>query len=230
MSLKAIGTIEIPKAAGSSFDHGAFEPKTRRIFVAHTGRDSVEVIDHDSGRHIATLAGFPEAAGVVADGGQVLVTNRGAAKVAWLDARTLDTKAVFETGENPNGVAIVAERSLAIVASIGDDGRGAKLEVFNRDGRLGAIDLPGRPRWCVTDAAAERVFLAIRDPSMVLVAQLPDLIGVAHWKLPVGGAHGLDIDHLGGRLYAAVTTVPWSKSTSHPAPQAVGGRSLAPRT
>ncbi len=67
MALKMSGVIEIPDCTGGSFDHGAFEQKTRRVFVAHTARDRVEVIDHDSGRHFATLDGFPEAAGVVAD-------------------------------------------------------------------------------------------------------------------------------------------------------------------
>jgi DNA-binding beta-propeller fold protein YncE len=203
MALKTIGIIAIPGSAGSSFDHGAFDLATRRIFVAHTGRDCVEVIDHDGGRHITTLPGFPGAAGVVADGGKVLVTNRGAASLAWLDAHALKMQAVFETGANPNGVAIVAKQGLAIVASIGNDGRGAKLEVFERGGRHRAVELPGRPRWCVTDHASERVFLAIRDPSMVLVAKLPDLTGIEHWKLPVSGAHGIDIDHDRGRLYVA---------------------------
>jgi hypothetical protein len=58
MSLKTIGTIAIPHAAGSEFDHAAFDPKSRRVFIAHTARDCVEVIDHDAGRHIATLPGF----------------------------------------------------------------------------------------------------------------------------------------------------------------------------
>ena len=35
-----------------------------------------------------TLHGFPEAAGVVAGDSCVLVTNRGGASVAWVDART----------------------------------------------------------------------------------------------------------------------------------------------
>ena len=55
MALKAMGAIEIPASAGSAFDHGAFEPASRRIFVAHTARDCVEVIDRDAGRHVATL-------------------------------------------------------------------------------------------------------------------------------------------------------------------------------
>jgi hypothetical protein len=204
MSLKMIGTIEIPGSAGSSFDHGAFDPNSRRIFVAHTGRDCVEVIDHDARRHIATLPGFPEAAGVAADDGKVLVTDRGAASMAWVDAFSLETRAVFTTGSLPNGVAIVSQRGLAIAACIGDEARGAKLQVFALDGgQHYSIDLPGRPRWCVTDAASNRVFLAICAPSMVLVARLPDLRDVEHWELPIGGAHGLDIDHQRGRLYVA---------------------------
>jgi len=204
MPLKTIGTIAIPNAAGSAFDHGAFDAKTRRVFIAHTARDCIEVIDHDAGRHIATLPGFPGAAGAVADNGQVLVTNRGSASVALLDAVTLETRTVFKTGVRPNGAVIVARSSLGIAACIGDDNEAPTLHLFGlSDHKQVSIELPGRPRWCVTDAAAERVFLCIREPSMVLVARLPDLGAVTHWKIPSSGAHGLDIDHATGRLYVA---------------------------
>ena len=42
MPLKTIGTIAIPGAAGSEFDHAAFDPRSRRVFIAHTARDCVE--------------------------------------------------------------------------------------------------------------------------------------------------------------------------------------------
>jgi DNA-binding beta-propeller fold protein YncE len=204
MSLKAVATIAIPGSAGSSFDHGAFDPATRRVFVAHTGRSCVEVIDHDAGNHVATLPDFPEAAGVVADHGMVLVTNRGAASMAWVDARTLKTQRVFSVGTRPNGVAIVARQNLAIAACIGDDSYQPTLHVVGLDGSgQQSIELPGRPRWCVTDTDATRVFLAIQEPSIVLSARLPDLQDIKHWKVPSVGAHGLEIDHRGGRLYVA---------------------------
>ena len=204
MPLENVGRIEIPNAAGSAFDHGAFDPKTRRIFIAHTARDCVEVIDHDAGKHIATLSGFAGVAGAVADDGEILVTNRGSASAAWLDADSLETKAVFKTGARPNGAAIVKRAALGIVACIGDERESPTLQAFDlNDRKQAAIDLPGRPRWCVTDATGERVFLCIREPSMVLVARLPDLSPLAHWKLPSGGAHGLDIDHSRSRLYVA---------------------------
>ena len=204
MPLKSLGVIRIPGATGSAFDHAAFDPKTRRVFIAHTARNTVEVIDHDAGKHEATLPGFPGVAGAVADDGEILVTNRGSASLAWLDAATFETKAVFKTGARPNGAAIVKHLSLGIVACIGDDRQTPTLHAFGlNDGRQVSIDLPGRPRWCVTDAEAKRVFLCIREPSMVLVAGLPDLRPIAQWRLPSGGAHGLDIDHSRGRLYAA---------------------------
>lgn len=204
MPLKELGVIEIPNAANSEFDHAAFDPKTRRVFVAHTARDCIEVIDHDAQTYIATLPSFPGVAGAVADDGEILATNRGSASVAWLDAATYETRAVFKSGPRPNGAAIVKRAGLGIAACIGDDREGPTLHAIDlKGGSRRTIDLPGRPRWCVTDAAAEQIFLCIREPSMVLVARLPDLGGVVHWPLPLGGAHGLDIDHSRRRLYAA---------------------------
>jgi YVTN family beta-propeller protein len=204
MPLKTVGTIAIPDAAGSEFDHAAFDAKSRRVFIAHTARDCIEVIDHDAGRHLATLPGFSGAAGAVADDGQILVTNRGNASIALLDAGTLETRATFKTGGRPNGAVIVARLSLGIAACIGVDGETPTLQLFGlKDRKHRSIDLPGRPRWCVTDADAARVFLCIREPSMVLVARLPDLGAVTHWKIPSSGAHGLDIDHSRERLYVA---------------------------
>jgi hypothetical protein len=204
MSLVAAGTIEIPDSLGTSFDHGAFEPESRRVFIAHTARDRLEVADADTSRHVATLEGFPEAAGVVADKGCVLVTNRGSASLAWVDARTLDTRTVLDTGPRPNGVAFVSPMNAAVVACIGDEAHKPQLQVLGLEGkRRLSIDLPGRPRWCVVDANAERVFLAIREPSMVLVARLPELTAVQHWLLPSGGAHGMDINHGADLLYVA---------------------------
>jgi len=204
MPLKTLGIIPIPDGSNSDFDHAVFDPRTRRVFIAHTARDCIEVIDHDAHGHIATLRDFPAVAGAVADDGEILTTNRGAATISWLDAATYDVKGVFPSRPRPNGAAIVKRRGIGIAACIGDAHQGPTLQLIDlKDVTQRAIDLPGRPRWCVTDAAAERIFLCIREPSMILAARLPDLGDVVHWPLPSGGAHGLDIDHDRHRLYAA---------------------------
>jgi hypothetical protein len=94
MPLTTLTVIEIPNGENSDLDHAAFDPKTRRVFIAHTGRDCIEVIDHDAQKHIATLPGFPGVAGAVADDGEVLTTKRGAASVTWLDAGDLDRRSI----------------------------------------------------------------------------------------------------------------------------------------
>ena len=46
MALSIRGIIEIPGSRDTSFDHAAFDPKTRRVFVAHTGVEHmVTVLD-----------------------------------------------------------------------------------------------------------------------------------------------------------------------------------------
>src|SRR5258706_8023600 len=195
MSLVAAGTIEIPDSVATAFDHGALEPERRRVFIAHLARDRVEVVDADANQHVATLHGFPEAAGVVAGEGRVLVTNRGSASLAWVDARTLETRTVLNTGPRPNGVAIVPSLQVAVVACIGDDTHAPQLQILGLEGdRKWSVDLPGRPRWCVVDAKEERVFLAIRNPSMGFVARLPELNAIQHLPLPSDRARGVEIN------------------------------------
>jgi hypothetical protein len=202
--LRQVGVIKIPNGENSEFDHAAFDPKTRRVFIAHTARNCIEVIDHDAQQHIATLPDFPGVAGAVADEGEILTTNRGGATITWLDAETYKLKAVFPSGPRPNGAAIVKRMGVGVAACIGDGHQSPTLQIINlKNGTQREINLPGRPRWCVTDATAERLFLCIREPSMILVARLPDLIDITYWNLPSRGAHGLDIDHSRGRLYAA---------------------------
>ena len=45
MALTGNGRIAIPGAAKTAFDHGAFDAKTRRVFVARTGGDSLLLND-----------------------------------------------------------------------------------------------------------------------------------------------------------------------------------------
>jgi hypothetical protein len=124
--------------------------------------------------------------------------------MAWVDARTLETRTVLNTGPRPNGAAIVSSLQVAVVACIGDDTHEPQLQVLGLEGdRRWSVDLPGRPRWCVVDAKEERVFLAIRNPSMVFAANLPELNAIQHWPLPSDGAHGMDINHAADLLYVA---------------------------
>src|SRR2546428_12324012 len=105
MPLNSLSVIKIPGAADSAFDHAAFDPNTRRVFIAHTARSTLEVIDHAAGKHVATLPGFPGVAGAVADDGEILVTNRGSGRLAWVDAGAVETQATLQAGARTHGAA-----------------------------------------------------------------------------------------------------------------------------
>jgi YVTN family beta-propeller protein len=199
----AVGRF-VPIPNSTEFDHGAFDSITNCVFLAHTGLNTLEVIDHKTGTHLKTLEHFTEAAGVVVARDTVLVTNRGAAELAVVNAKTLEVNARILVGPRPNGVAIAPKRNLAVVACIGNETVASTLECIHLETlEHYTLALPGRSRWCVIDENETRVFLAVREPSMVLVANLPDLSSVQHWPLPSFGAHGIDIDHAGKRLFVA---------------------------
>jgi hypothetical protein len=56
-------------------------------------------------RHLGTLNGVPEVGGVVADYGHVLVADRRAAGLVWIDARTLETRANWVLPSNRLGLS-----------------------------------------------------------------------------------------------------------------------------
>lgn len=197
--------IPIPAGgAANRFDHGAFDPSSKRVFVAHTSANALVVLDDATGRHEATLPRFPEAAGVVVAGGTVLISNRGAASITTVDAATLAIGVTHATAERPNGVALAAGRQLAVVACLGDETHPPVLEsIALGTGERTALSLPGRPRWCVVDREETWVYCAIQEPSLVLGARLPALDDVTYSALPAAGAHGIDLDAANGRLFVA---------------------------
>jgi hypothetical protein len=90
-------SLAIPNGLNRDFDHAAFDLETRRVYIAHTARDCLEVIDHDAQKHVATLQGCPGVAG------ELLTTNRGAATITSLDATTYAIKGVSRRVHGPMG-------------------------------------------------------------------------------------------------------------------------------
>src|SRR5204863_201876 len=127
MPLISAGVIAIPGATGSAFDHAAFDARTRRVFVAHTARDCVEVIDDESGAHIASLPGFAGAA----DDGALVEVDAGSGDVTdvWPIAGAPDV-----TFFNPaSGLVHVAIGEPGLVHSI-DPRTGGSVETMTAAG------------------------------------------------------------------------------------------------
>jgi len=57
--------VDLPPHKSGGFDHADVHLASGRVYVAHTAAGTVEVIDGESAKHMATLPGCIEASGVV---------------------------------------------------------------------------------------------------------------------------------------------------------------------
>src|SRR5215469_930973 len=203
MALTPLGSVAVPPFRGSAFDHGDVHQATGRIFVAHTGGDSVEVVDGEGLAHIRTIAGCPEASGVLCAQreGIVFAAARGAGRVLVLDAGSLEVVAEAPSGPRPNGLAWDEGRGRLLVADV-EDGCGHLLNPFTGE-RLGHAKLPGRPRWCVYDGEGDRYLVNIREPAGVALLTAEPFALAGWWPVPWAGPHGLDLDVRGRRAFVA---------------------------
>ena len=203
MALTRVGFVGLPPHRDSGFDHGDVHLASRRIFVAHTAKATIEVIDGDSLVHACTIPGCPEASGVLCaqEEGLVFAAARGAGKVLVIDAVSLAVQREFATGPRPNGLAWNGRTGTLLVADVED--LSARLLSAGSGELVGNVDLPGRPRWCVYDAAADRFLVNIRDPACVAVVagEPPGLVD--RWPVSSAGPHGLDLEVTGGRAFVA---------------------------
>jgi DNA-binding beta-propeller fold protein YncE len=211
MALQHDGFIDLPPHVRPSggFDHAAVHAASGRLYVAHTANDSVDVIDLNARKHVASIAGLPAVAGALVDDTRDLVftSNRGDDSVGTVSiaSATVDTIAV---GRRPNGLACDPGRGRLLVAHVGDPGeRGsytaAVIDVASRR-RIADLPVAGRTRWTVFDPRADVFHVNVMDPPQIVVVSAGDPVGIRRVvPIPHAGPHGLDIDVAARRLYCA---------------------------
>jgi hypothetical protein len=67
VSLRKAGFIAVPPAAKPGFDHADVYRPGRRMYVAHTGADRVDVLDCERRAFLRSLPDLPGVAGVLID-------------------------------------------------------------------------------------------------------------------------------------------------------------------
>ncbi|HUY76392.1 MAG TPA: YncE family protein [Ktedonobacterales bacterium] len=200
--LEARGAMALPPYAPSEFDHGDVYHATGRVFVAHTEAGTVEALDGAQSTFLATIPDCPEASGVLCaqDEGLVFAAARGAGYVQVIDADTLVVQRVIAVDPRPNGLAWDSIRRRLLVADV--QMNTARLITPEGD-TLAVTSLPGRPRWCLYEAARDRFLVNIREPACVAVLAATTATLIAQWPVSAVGPHGLAIDAAGERAFVA---------------------------
>ena len=211
MPLEHLGYVELPTHAKSGgFDHAAVHRRTRRLYVAHTANDAVDIIDCAAQRYVGAIPDLPGVAGVLAsaEGDLVFTSNRGEDTVGILSAADEARVAKVGVGVRPNGLAYDPGRHRLLAANVGDPARpdSFTLSIVDVANQTRMMDVPvaGRTRWTVFDPEADVFYVNIADPPQIVVVEAAEpVMNRRIIPVPSAGPHGLDLDVRTRRLFCA---------------------------
>ena len=206
MSLVRIGFVPVPRGAKPGFDHADVQLASRRMYVAHTGADRVDVLDCEARTHLRSLPDLPGVAGVLVDEDhdRLFTSDRAAARMSVYRCSDEQLLGRVEVGPHPNGLAYDRRRRRLYAFNLGEPlGEGCTASVVELDGMrvVAELELPGRPRWALYDSERDCVYANIREPAEIVAIDAQTLTITSVLPVPSLGPHGLWLD--GGRLFCA---------------------------
>src|SRR3989442_12629819 len=122
VSLARVGFIPIPPGAKPGFDHADVYRAGRRMYVAHTGADRVDVLDCAQQTFLHSLPDLPGVAGVLVNEADHLLftSDRGAARVSVFRCSDETLLGRVEVGPHPNGLAYDRRRRRLYAFKLGE--------------------------------------------------------------------------------------------------------------
>lgn len=206
MSLVRVGFVPVPAGAKPGFDHADVHRAGRRMYVAHTGADRVDVLDCETRSFLRSLPDLPGVAGILIDEQHDLLftSDRGAARVSVFRCSNEQLLARVAVGPHPNGLAYDCRRRRLYAFNLGEPlGENCSASVVELDSMRVIAELPlsGRPRWVLYDEESDRVYANIRTPAQITVIDSDRLTNERAFPVPSEGPHGLWLD--AGRLFCA---------------------------
>jgi DNA-binding beta-propeller fold protein YncE len=206
MSLVRAGFIAIPPGEKPGFDHADTYRAGRRMYVAHTGADRVDVLDSEQRTFLRSLPDLPGVAGVLIDEAEDLLftSDRAAARVSVFRCSDERLLGQVDVGPHPNGLAYDAKRRRLYTFNLGEPiGENCTASIVDLDTRqvTAELALTGRPRWATYDPERDVVYANIREPAQIQVIDCERATITHALEVPAAGPHGLWLDR--GRLFCA---------------------------
>lgn len=211
MALRLDGFIDLPAhVTPGGFDHAAIHEPTRRLYVAHTANDAVDVIDCAREALIRSIPDLRGVAGVLVSEelDRVFTSNRGENTVGIFRPGAEDSVTKVPVGVRPNGLALDARRGTLLAANVGDPAIPGAFTLSVVDlgagSMRGSIAVAGRTRWAIYDPGRDRFFVNIAKPPQIVTVAADDPLHLdATYTVAAEGPHGLDLDADRGRLLCA---------------------------
>jgi DNA-binding beta-propeller fold protein YncE len=205
------GSIALPEhIQPGGFDHAAVHLPSRRMYVAHTINNTLDVIDIDADQYSHSIPDLTGVAGALVseEHNLVFTSNRGENTVSIFPPDNEKGAVKVKVGVRPNGLAFDPQRGLLLAANVGDPAIPGSftlsiIDVIKQE-MIASILVPGRTRWTVFDPRADEFYVNIANPPQIVVIHPGRLTRIARtYNIPVSGPHGLDLDLVGRRLFCA---------------------------
>ncbi len=158
-------------------DHMAYDPGTKRLFIAALENGSLEVVNLDQGRRIRSISGLerPQGAAIVSLQSSVAVACGGDGRMHVFDTQSLKETATLLIGSDADNVRYDKSAN-AVYVSYGDTNAGAIAVLDAANWKcLSVITFISRPESFQLDPAANRLFAnlpgglrAVRDGAVAI--------------------------------------------------------------
>src|SRR6266536_21291 len=206
-SCRCRSTTRSLPGAEPRFDHADLYRSGRRMYVAHTGADRIEVLDCAARSHLHALPDLPGVAGVLVDEEHDLLfsSDRGVERVSVFRCSDEQLLGQVAVGPHPNGLAYDRARRRLYSFNLGEPlGENCTASIVDLDSMSVVVELPlpGRPRWAVYDEERDVVYANIQEPAEIAVINCERAVIERALYVPSEGPHGLWLDS--GRLFCAV--------------------------
>ncbi len=199
--------IELPGVRGR-IDHMSVDAKSRRLFVAALGNDTVEVVDLAAARRVQTIRGLAEPQGVLVlpELNRLVVTNAGDGSVRVFDATSLVPIRSVLLGDDADNVRLDPEAGHIWVGY----GAGALKSIDLTGGSAGmAVPLGAHPESFQLAKRGPRLFVNLPDARKVAVVDRSQGRVVARWKTRNATANfPMALDEGDKRLFVVCRTPP----------------------
>ena len=198
-------TISLPDVQGR-IDHMSVDVKSGRLFVSALGNNTVEVLDVNAGKRIATIKGLREPQGVlyVGDTNRLYVANGEDGTVRIFDANSYKLLSTLNYGDDADNLRYDPVHK-SVYVGYGDGGLGE----IDGNGNKGAdVRLDAHPESFQIEKAGARIFVNLPDARRIAVIDRERHAVIATWKTDLAFANfPMALDESDHRLFI-VTRLP----------------------
>lgn len=196
--VKPLKAVAVPDLEGP-IEHMAADVKGQRIFLAATGKNSIEILDAETLHHLDSITGLaqPQDLAFLPGNGNLLVTNAADGSLRTYDTKTLKLLDSKLMGGDADRLKVAPDGKSAIVGW----GVGALALVDLKTGRRSDVQLRSHPESFQVDSIGNHIFVNLPGVAEVSVIDRRSQTMTESWPLHQRENAAMALDEANRRVF-----------------------------